>query len=73
MYLSEYVNADNLLYLCMERWDVWERVFGHHPDSVEHLDYLFARSLYERYGLGSESPQRELYEDTNIKRMNDYE
>jgi spore photoproduct lyase len=71
--LTEYVNAENLLYLCMERWDVWERVFGHHPDSVGHLDYLFARSLYERYGLGSESPQRELYEDTNMKRMNDYE
>jgi spore photoproduct lyase len=71
--LSEYVNADNLLYLCMERWDVWERVFGYCPDSVGHLDYLFARSLYERYGLGSESPQMELYEEANRERMNDYE
>ncbi|UCF87296.1 MAG: hypothetical protein JSV71_00885 [Nitrospiraceae bacterium] len=71
--LSEYVNADNLQYLCMERWDVWERVFGYCPDSVGHLDYLFARSLYERYGLGSELPQRELYEKADMKRMSDYE
>lgn len=65
--LSEYVNAANLLYLCMERWDVWERVFGYSPDSVGHLDYLFARSLYERYRLGREFPQRGLYEKANIE------
>jgi spore photoproduct lyase len=63
--LSEYVNAENLLYLCMERWDVWERVFGYCPDSIGQLDYLFARSLYERYGMGSESPQRKLYEEAH--------
>jgi hypothetical protein len=22
---------------------------GEHPDSIEHLDYLFARSFYDRY------------------------
>ncbi len=53
--LRKYISEDNLVYLCMERWDVWDKIFGYHPDSPGHLDYLFARSLYERYGL-SPSP-----------------
>jgi spore photoproduct lyase len=61
--LNKYITSDNLVYLCMERWDVWDKVFGYHPDSSEHLDYLFAKSLYERYGLGEESPERKLYEE----------
>jgi spore photoproduct lyase len=59
--LEKYISRSNLVYLCMERWDVWDKVFGHHPDSIEHLDYLFANSLYERYGLGSEKPDQRLY------------
>jgi len=55
-------SADNALaYLCMERWDVWDRVFGCHPESVEHLDFLFAQSLYTRFGLGAEQPKKERY------------
>ncbi len=60
--LKEYINDDNLVYLCMERWDVWDKVLGYHPDSIEHLDYLFAKSLYDRYGIGTKSPEREGYE-----------
>ena len=60
--LLKHVSDSTLIYLCMERWDVWDKVFGHHPDSIEHLDYLFAKSLYERYGLGSKKPNRKLYE-----------
>jgi len=56
------VPGENLIYLCMERWDVWDKVFGYHPGSIGHLDYLFARSLHERFGLGEGPPQRELYE-----------
>jgi spore photoproduct lyase len=62
--LRRYVRNDNLIYLCMERWDVWEKVFGYRPNSIGHLDYLFARSLYERYGLTQKAPKRELYEET---------
>jgi spore photoproduct lyase len=53
---------DILIYLCMERWDVWDKVLGYHPDSISHLDYLFAQSLYERYGLMQEPPQRKHYD-----------
>ncbi len=56
------MSENNLIYLCMERWDVWDKVFGFHPDSIGHLDYLFAKSLSERYGLIEEPPKRELYE-----------
>jgi spore photoproduct lyase len=59
--LKKFVSEDNLIYLCMERWDVWDKVFGSHPDSVEHLDFIFARSLYERYGIGAENPESEQY------------
>ncbi len=47
--LNRYVTAENLMYLCMERWDVWEAVFGQSPQSIAELDYLFAKSLYTRY------------------------
>ena len=59
--LKKYVSESNLIYLCMERWDVWDKVFGSHPESVGHLDYLFAKSLYERFGLGAEHPKIERY------------
>ncbi|MEW6600369.1 MAG: spore photoproduct lyase family protein [Nitrospirota bacterium] len=60
--LKKYMSGDNLVYLCMERWDVWDKVFGHHPDSIGHLDYLFAESLHKRFGIGEEIPERKLYE-----------
>ncbi len=60
--LKKYIRKENLVYLCMERWDVWDKVFRYHPDSIEHLDYLFAKSLYERYGLGNSMPDRTDYE-----------
>jgi spore photoproduct lyase len=41
-----------LFYFCMERWDVWDTIIGSHPESVEHLDYLFALNLKERFNLG---------------------
>ncbi len=59
--LKKYVLPDNLVYLCMERWDVWEKVFGSRPDSVGHLDHLFAASLHNRYGLGCK-PDLKQYE-----------
>lgn len=62
--LRKHISGDNLVYLCMERWDVWDKVLGYHPDSIEHLDYLFAKSLYERYGLGAK-PERGKYDKSS--------
>ena len=58
--LRKHISDKNLVYLCMERWDVWKKVFGSCPESIKHLDYLIAKSLYERYGLNRKSP---LYDD----------
>ena len=51
--MKKHISKENLVYLCMERWDVWDKVFGYHPESIGHLDYMFAMSLYKRYGLGN--------------------
>jgi spore photoproduct lyase len=59
--LNRYINKDNLVYLCMERWDMWDRVFGYHRSSADYLDYLFAKSLFERFGIGPGIPQLEDY------------
>lgn len=59
--LNKHISQTNLVYLCMERWDVWDKVLGYHPESTGHLDYIFARSLYERYGIGAEPPEIKHY------------
>jgi spore photoproduct lyase len=59
--LRKYCAENILIYLCMERWDVWDKIFGGHPESVEHLDFLFAQSLYTRFGLGPVQPEKECY------------
>tara|TARA_Y100000591_G_C21831113_1_gene699665 strand:+ start:743 stop:1888 length:1146 start_codon:yes stop_codon:yes gene_type:complete len=50
-----------LFYFCMERWDVWQDLLGSSPTSIQHLDYLFARSLQARFFSGLESPQKHNY------------
>jgi spore photoproduct lyase len=36
-------------YLCMERFDVWDKIFGTHPESIQKHDYLIATSLHQRF------------------------
>ena len=51
-----------MTYFCMERYDIWNKVMGYSPDSTGHLDYLFTKSLYDRYpNLVHEKPNLELY------------
>ncbi len=51
------------VYLCMERWDMWDKVLGYHPRSIGHLDYLMVRSLEQRFpGLVHQSPELALYD-----------
>ena len=47
--LQDHADGPLFLYLCMERWDVWDAIFGSHPDSIGHLDYLFADSMRARF------------------------
>ncbi len=49
-------------YLCMERWNVWENVFGWCPSSIGHLDYLMADSVHRRFPKTAPTePQKEMY------------
>ncbi len=55
--IRKYCGDDPFVYLCMERWDVWEKVLGYAPKSIGHLDYLITKSLFERFpGLVHKSP-----------------
>mgnify|MGYP002863014072 CR=1 FL=1 len=60
--LEPYIKNDVLVYLCMERWDMWEKIMGFNPGSIGDLDYLFADSFHRRFpGIVPEKPNRELY------------
>lgn len=62
--LQEYGGKDLFIYFCMESAEIWERVMGWSPDDNEHLDYLFAESLYRRFpGLMQEAPDRKVYDE----------
>jgi spore photoproduct lyase len=57
--LRRHMSADDLIYLCMERWDVWDKVLGYHPDSIEHLDHHFAASLRKKFGFMIKPAERQ--------------
>ncbi|UCG79253.1 MAG: hypothetical protein JSV21_05365 [Nitrospirota bacterium] len=60
--LKKYIDNKILVYLCMERWDMWDKVLGYRPASSSHLDHMFAMSLYQRFRLGAFPPAIEDYE-----------
>ena len=49
--LKKYILPESLVYLCMERWDMWDKVLGWHPDSAEALDVYFSESILSRFNL----------------------
>ncbi len=62
-WIREYGGEDLFIYFCMENAEIWERVMGWAPESNEHLDYLFAESLYRRFpDLMDSPPDRQVYE-----------
>ncbi|MCF6236634.1 MAG: DNA photolyase [Gammaproteobacteria bacterium] len=65
--IRRYGGDEPYVYLCMERWDMWKKVFGTSPDSAEHLDFLMTESLYRRFpDLVHQAPERELYESSKV-------
>lgn len=61
--LRKYGGDDLFIYFCMEPSSIWKTVFGWSPESNEHLDYLFAGSLYCRFPeLMIDPPKREVYD-----------
>ncbi|MEE8423204.1 MAG: DNA photolyase, partial [Thermodesulfobacteriota bacterium] len=61
--IQKHLDKDIMTYLCMERWDVWKRIFGYSPRSSGHLDYIFTASLYKRFPvLVHQAPDLSLYD-----------
>jgi spore photoproduct lyase len=62
--LRQYGGDNLFVYFCMESEEIWNRVMGWSPDDNEHLDYLFATSLYNQFpALMQDEPQRIDYDN----------
>lgn len=60
--IKELNTDDAFVYLCMERWDMWERIFKYTPRSRGHLEYLITESLHRRFkGLVLRPPELSRY------------
>lgn len=51
------------IYFCMESPLVWQEVMGFVPDSNDHLDWMFADSIFKRFNLISNQPKMEDFQD----------
>ncbi|MBN2280204.1 MAG: DNA photolyase [Candidatus Marinimicrobia bacterium] len=51
------------IYFCMESPLVWQEVMGFAPKSNDHLDWMFADSIFKRFNLKSDPPELENYRD----------
>ncbi|MGA0241942.1 MAG: SPL family radical SAM protein [Candidatus Marinamargulisbacteria bacterium] len=51
-----------LIYLCMERWDMWEKVMDTQPKSIAELDYAFADHFHRYFPhINPQVPNLQLY------------
>ena len=55
------------IYLCMERWDMWQKVFGFYPKSIQENDFLLVQSLAQRFPQLVSQPNWELYQQLKIE------
>ncbi len=51
------------IYFCMESPLVWQEVMGFSPDSNDHLDWMFADSIYKRFNMIHKQPEMKHYID----------
>jgi len=60
--MREFWGADPLIYLCMERWDMWDKIMDIQPRSIGELDYMFADHFNRHFPLvNTQLPNRDLY------------
>ena len=60
--LEKHGACSSFIYLCMERWNVWDELFDNYPESIGDLDFRITSYLYERYpGLVHCRPERRRY------------
>lgn len=67
--IRQYGGDKPFVYLCMEYPDVWKKVMGYAPESINHLDYLIAKSIYDRFPeLTHTKPNFNLYKTGLLER-----
>jgi spore photoproduct lyase len=53
---------NTLVYLCMERWSMWQAVMDYHPTSIGELDYIFADHFHRYFPhINPQIPNKDLY------------
>jgi spore photoproduct lyase len=51
-----------LIYLCMERWDMWDKIMDIQPRSIGELDYIFAQHFHHQFpNINPQIPNKDLY------------
>ncbi len=56
-------SKDVFVYFCMEDKDIWQKVMGFSPINTNHVDYLFAESLFRRFPeMGLPKPEFDYYQ-----------
>ena len=60
--MRELWGATPLIYLCMERWDMWDKIMDIQPRSIGELDYMFADHFHRFFPVvNPQIPNLELY------------
>ena len=60
--MRELWGNDPFIYLCMERWDMWDKIMDIQPRSIGELDYMFADHFHHFYPtVNPQIPNLELY------------
>ena len=55
--------TEPLVYLCMERWDMWDKLMDKKPKSIAELDHLFADYFHRNYPhVNPDIPNLALYQ-----------
>jgi spore photoproduct lyase len=61
-------SGEVFVYFCMEDKKIWEKTMGFSPINSNHLDYLFAKSLFQRFPeLNFTEPDYDYYQSFHIK------
>ncbi|RAP24100.1 DNA photolyase [Candidatus Marinamargulisbacteria bacterium SCGC AG-343-K17] len=60
--MRELWGNDPFIYLCMERWDMWDKIMDIQPRSIGELDYMFADHFHRFFPVvNPQIPNLELY------------
>lgn len=60
--MRELWGQDPFIYLCMERWDMWDKIMDIQPRTIGELDYMFADHFHRFFpSVNPQIPNLDLY------------